>query len=298
MTYQLHLGSRHYFSWSLAVWLMVERFGLQTRVRTTIHRPDSEDGVALLIAHLAPARTLPTLVTPDGAILSDSLAIAEELATRHPGAGLWPADPLARGTARTLAAEMHSSFRALRGAWPMNLRQAFQPQQPPPEVATELDRLEVIWTHARRVTGSDGPWLTGGYSIADAIFAPMAGRLAGYGFDTRPTTRAYVAAHLADPAFRRWRAMGFAGDPPMSSVSLPLPPRPWPGPAPLPARAVDGTTAINPACPYSGDQVTHVLELDGRRWGFCDAFCRDKTVADAAAWPAFMAMLAQHGVSA
>jgi glutathione S-transferase len=298
MTYQLHLGSRHYFSWSLAIWLMVERFGLQTRVRTTIHRPDTEDGVARLIAHLAPARTLPTLVTPDGAILSDSLAIAEELATRHPGAGLWPDDPLARGTARTLAAEMHSSFRALRGVWPMNLRQAFQPQKPPPEVATELDRLEVIWTHARRVTGSGGPWLTGGYSIADAIFAPMAGRLAGYGFDTRPTTRAYVAAHLADPAFRRWRAMGFAGDPPMPSVSLPLLPRPWPGPAPLPARAVDGTAAINAACPYSGDPVTHVLELDGRRWGFCNAFCRDKTVADAAAWPAFTAMLAQHGISA
>ena len=104
-------------------------------------------------------------------------------------------------------------------------------------------------------------------------------------------------AHLAHPSFRRWRAMGLVDGADQEFYRRDYPTRPWPGPAPLPARAVDGPDAINTACPYSGKPVTHVLELDGRRWGFCNAFCRDKTVADAAAWPAFMAMLAKHGVT-
>ena len=110
----------------------------------------------------------------------------------------------------------------------MNLRHAFEAQTPPADVAAELDRLETIWTHARQVTKSQTPWLCGTYSIADTIFAPMATRLATYGFDTRPTTRAYVAAHLADLTFQHWRAEGFANDPEMPSVEMPFPHRAWP----------------------------------------------------------------------
>jgi glutathione S-transferase len=69
------------------------------------------------------------------------------------------------------------------------------------------------------------------------------------------------------------------------------PRRPWPGPVPLPARPVEGTASENSTCPYSGDPITHVLELHGRRFGFCNAFCRDKTVADPEAWPKFLALL-------
>ena len=69
------------------------------------------------------------------------------------------------------------------------------------------------------------------------------------------------------------------------------PRRPWPGPLPLTALAVEGTDAMNDACPYSGGRVTHVLDFGGHRYGFCNAFCRDKTVADPEAWPAFMALL-------
>ena len=68
------------------------------------------------------------------------------------------------------------------------------------------------------------------------------------------------------------------------------PTRPWPGPTPLPARAVEGPGAENTVCPYSGNPVTDVLELNRRRFGFCNAFCRDKTVADPGAWPQFMAL--------
>jgi glutathione S-transferase len=78
-----------------------------------------------------------------------------------------------------------------------------------------LDRLETIWANARAQTGSQTTWLCGDYSLADAIYAPMAARLAAYQFDTRPVTKAYVAAHLADPTFQKWRADGLANDPVM-----------------------------------------------------------------------------------
>jgi glutathione S-transferase len=291
MTYQLYLGNRLYFSWSIAAYLMFNRFGLEDQVKTTIFRPESEAALRPMLADLAPARTLPTAITPEGAILNDSMAIAEELASRHPEIAFWPADPLARGTARALANEMHSSFGGLRGKWPVNLRTEFATVAPPEDIVAELNRLEEIWTHARKVTGVAGPWLCGDYSLVDAIYAPMATRLATYGFDTRPTTKAYVAAHLADPALRRWRAMGLANEAKLPAFEMPFEEVSWRGPSPMKAIAVDAGTPENNVCPYSGKEITHMLELDGRIFGFCNAFCRDKTLADPEAWPKFMALL-------
>lgn len=291
MTYHMYLGNRLYFSWSIAAYLMFNRFGLEDQVKTKIFRPESESALSPMLADLAPARTLPTVVTPEGATLNDSMAIGEELASRHPDIAFWPSDPLARGTARALANEMHSSFGGLRSDWAVNLRTGFETVTPPDNIAAELDRLETVWTHARDVTGSKTPWLCGEYSIVDAIFAPMATQLVTYGFDTRPTTRAYVAAHLADPSLRRWRAMGLANEPRLPAFEAGLPEVPWRGPTPLAARAVETGTPENDVCPYSGLEITHLLELDGRTFGFCNAFCRDKTVNDAAAWPQFMALL-------
>lgn len=285
MTYDLILGDRAYSSWSLRGWLLFERFGIPAKTRFVDF---SSEDVAAQLSEFAPARTVPTMRTPEGAVVSDSLAIAEELASRHPETGLWPKDAKARAIARTLTAEMHSGFAALRGACPMNLRVAYTSYLPDEAVEADLRRLEVIWDHARASCGGKGPWLCGEYSAADAFYAPVAARIAGYGLKVSASAQAYTNAHLADPAFRRWRAMGL-----ISGKTLPWYTRDfdqgnWPGPKPLAARAVDGTTSENTACPYSGDPVTHVMELDGRRFGFCNAFCRDKTVADAEAWPAFL----------
>lgn len=291
MTYQLYLGNRLYFSWSIAAYLMFNRFGLEDQVKTTIFRPESEAALRPMLVDLAPARTLPTAITPEGAILNDSMAIAEELASRHPDIAFWPSDPLARGTARALANEMHSSFAGLRGKWPVNLRTGFATVTPPEDIVPELERLEELWTHARKVTGATGPWLCGDYSLVDAIFAPMATRLATYGFDTRPTTKAYVAAHLADHALRRWRAMGLANEAKLPAFEMPFEEVSWRGPKPMNATPIAAGTPENDVCPYSGKEITHLLELDGRVFGFCNAFCRDKTVADPEAWPKFMALL-------
>ncbi len=287
MTYTLILGDYAYSSWSLRGWLLFEKFGL---ARDTVMLDFSADGPLVdQLADYPPARTVPTLITPEGAVVSDSIAIAEELATRHPEAGLWPDDPRARATARSLTAEMHSGFAALRNECPMNLRTAYTDTGPSPEVLADLARLETLWAHAA-ATGGDGPWLFGAYSAADAFFAPVAARIAGYDLPVAEPARAYVDRHLADPAFRRWRAMGLAHGATLPWYAQPHRIVDWPGPVPHPARAVAEGTPENTACPYSGRPVTDLMEMDGRVFGFCNPFCRDKTVADPEAWPDFMAL--------
>ncbi|MDH3262950.1 MAG: glutathione S-transferase [Paracoccaceae bacterium] len=287
MTYDLAVGDRAYSSWSLRGWLLFDAWNLPVRLHLVEF---AGDGVEAQLAALAPARTVPTLRTPEGAIVSESLAIAEELATRFPMAGLWPEDALARATARSLAAEMHAGFAALRNGCPMNLRVSYADFRPDEAIMADLARLERIWTHARAVCGGSGPWLCGTYSVADAFFAPVAARIAGYGLPVSEPSQGYVRAHLAHPSFRRWRAMALAHGPHLPWYARDYAQRPWPGPKPIPARAVESGPSVNDACPYSGKPVSHFLEAGGKVFGFCNAFCRDKTVADPKAWPAFLAV--------
>ncbi len=288
MTYDLVIGDRGYSSWSLRGWLCFDAFGVPVKVHTARLYTDE---LATLLRDFVPGRTAPTMRTPDGVVVPETIAIAEELASRHPGAGHWPRDPKARAVARALAAEMHSGFSALRSHSPMNLRVSYADCTPPPEVLADLKRLELIWSYARRETNTRTPWLCGDYSVADAFLAPVAARIAGYNLPVGPDAMAYVAAHLSHPSFRRWRAMGLVDGADQETYRRDYPRRPWPGPVPLSARAVEGSDAENATCPYSGDAITHVLETDGRRFGFCNAFCRDKTVADPEAWPEFVALL-------
>ncbi len=289
MSYELLLGDRAFSSWSLRGWLLFEAFGLRADTRSaTIHR----DEFAQALAGFAPARTVPALRLPEGVVVADSLAMAEELASRQPEAGHWPADPAARAVARALAAEMHASFAPLRNHCPMNLRLSYSDCAPPQPVLNDLARLETLWAWARQTTGSPGPWLCGAYSVADAFFAPVAARIAGHNLPVGAAAQAYVDAHLAHGPFRRWRAMALVAGPDQPVYRRDWPLRPWPGPAPLPAEPCEGP-AINAACPYSGEPVTHFLRLraKGQVLGFCNAFCRDKTMADAEAWPQAMALL-------
>lgn len=286
MTYDLVIGDRSYSSWSLRGWLLFDVFGLPVR---TLSARLYTDELPNLLKDFFPARTAPTLRTPEGFILPETIAIAEELATRHPEAGIWPASPKARAVARVLAAEMHAGFTALRSHCPMNLRVSYEDCAPPEAVLQDLERLETLWAWAFAQCG--GPWLAGEYSAADAFFAPVATRIATYNLPVSPRAMEYVQAHLAHPAFRRWRAEGLAEGADQEFYRRTYPTRPWPGPKPIPARAVEGTEAENAACPYSGRPVTHVLEIEGRRFGFCNARCRDKTVADPEAWPKFMGLL-------
>ena len=286
-TYDLVIGDRAYSSWSLRGWLLFDAFGIPVKT----HRAQLyTDAQATMLKDYFPAKTAPTMRTSDGSVISETIAIAEELATRHPGAGLWSADPHARATARVLAAEMHAGFSALRNHCPMNLRVSYTDCQPPQPVLDDLKRLETLWSWARETTKSTTPWLCATYSVADAFFAPVAARIAGYNLPIGPEATLYVNAQLAHPSFRRWRAMGMVDGADQDFYRRDYPRRDWPGPVRLPARAVDGTATENTACPYSSQPVTLALELYGRRFGFCNAFCRDKTLADPEAWPEFMAL--------
>ena len=287
MTYDLVIGDRAYSSWSLRGWLLFDAFGLPVKLHTARLYTDE---LPTLLKQFHPGKTAPTMRTPDGVVVPETIAIAEELASRHPEAGIWPAGPKARAVARVLAAEMHAGFGALRSHCPMNLRVSYEDCAPPQAVLDDLARLEVIWDWARAETGAQ-VWLAGDYSAADAFFAPVATRIATYNLPVSDRAMDYVRAHLAHPSFRRWRAMGLVDGAHHEFYRRPYPRRPWPGPVPMAARAVEGTMAENAACPYSGKPVTHVLEMQGRRFGFCNAFCRDKTVADPEAWPAFMALI-------
>ncbi len=284
MTYDLIIGDRAYSSWSLRGWLLFEAFGIPVKTRQARLYTDE---LPNLLKSYFPAKTAPTMRTPDGLVVPETIAIAEELASRHPEAGHWPTDLRARAVARVLAAEMHAGFVALRDHCPMNLRVSYTDCAPPAAVLSDLRRLETIWAWAQDQTGS-ASWLCGDYSAADAFFAPVAARIATYNLAVNARAMDYVAAHLAHPGFRRWRAMAMVDGADQSFYWRDYPLRAWPGPRPLAARAVEGSEAENSSSPYSGKPVTHVLTLNGRRFGFCNAFCRDKTVADPQAWPKFM----------
>lgn len=289
MTYHLAIGDRSYSSWSLRGWLLFEKFGIPVKCHTGILYTGDFDR---LLAEFAPARLVPAMRTPEGEVVGETLAIAETLAERHPEAGLWPEDGAARAMARYMSAEMHSGFTALRDDCAMNLRLSYAESAPRGEVLDDLARIEFLWARARDRFGTGGPWLFGRYTAADAFFAPVATRIATYNLPVSAAAMDYVTAHLSDPSFRRWRAMGKAENLIQPSYAKPYAERPWPGPAPLPATLAEGPSE-NAACPYSGKPVTAFLSFDGRTWGFCNAFCRDKTLADPEVWPAFMAMMAR-----
>ena len=225
MTYDLYIGARTYSSWSLRGWLMIAKFNIPAKV----HMVDLYGTeMARDLAHLAPARLVPVLRTPEGDPVQDTFAIGETLAERHPEAGLWPADASARILARWLVAEMHSGFGNLRNDCPMNLAHQWKGFEPSDGVLADLQRIEELWATARAKYGADGPWLFGEYSLADVFYAPVAARIAGYDLPVSEAAQAYVQAHLNDPAFREWRADGAKQVITPTPYRMPLETAPWP----------------------------------------------------------------------
>ena len=287
MTYDLYIADRTFSSWSLRGWLMFAKFGIpvRTHVLGLYSGTFAED-----MAPLAPARLVPVIRKPEGQVIGETLAIAETLAERHPDAGLWPEDAGARAHARWLVSEMHAGFGALRGECPMQLIGQYRGFEVSTAVGADLARLEELWASAAPYRTAGSPWLFGRYSLADVFYAPVAARIAGYRLPVGPEAGAYVKAHLGDEKFRQWRAMGLTKSYDPVPYAMDLEQAEWPGPAPLAARAVEEGPALNDTCPYSGKPVTHYLDLGGETYGFCNAFCRDKTVADPEAWPLFVRM--------
>jgi glutathione S-transferase len=209
----LVVGNKAYSSWSLRGWLAVRLAGIDFEERLVrLSEPGSE---AALRAQ-SPAGRVPVL-HHGGRVIWDSLAIIEYLAEQRPAAGLWPADPAARAHARSIVAEMHSGFQALRRHMPMNLRKSLPGKGQGPGVGADIERITALWQDCRRrfATGHQGggdqgdtagPFLFGRPGAADAMYAPVATRLRTYGVALDPVAAAYVETIHAWPPFEEWRA--------------------------------------------------------------------------------------------
>ena len=226
MTYKLLIGQKSYSSWSLRGWLCFDPFDIPVKVTSTLIYSDAfQDEVAAF----GGAGTVPAVVTPEGGLLTDSLAIAWHLAEAFPDKRLLPTDPKDRAEAQSIIAEMHAGFTALRGACPMNLRNGWAGFAPSEAVLADLARIETIWQRA--LARSGGPFLYGDFTLADAFYAPVATRLLTYALPMSAPVAGYADAIAAHPSFRQWRADGLAEDTELAVYDKPLARTDWPAPA-------------------------------------------------------------------
>lgn len=289
MNYELAIADKIYSSWSLRGWLLFTGFDIPVKIHSArMYLPEFKD----MLQRFEPARLVPAMKF-DGIVVTDSLAMAETLAEQNPDKHMWPTSPKARALARSFVAEMHAGFSAMRNDCVMNLRRCYPGFTPSNEVLKDAKRAETLWAMARTEFGSVGPWMFGEYSIADVFFAPLATRFATYNLPRNALSDTYIQTHLKDKKFRQWRAMGHAQNYVQAGYDIDIPEGEWPGPKPIKAQTCTGPS-VNSRCPYSDDPVTDFLEYQGRVYGFCNPFCRDKTLADPAAWPQFIALVEKN----
>lgn len=203
----LIVGSKNYSSWSLRPYLALKATGLAFReVMIPLRTEDTYRHIRLY----SPSGTVPVLLNGDIKIW-ESLAICEYLAELAPGAGLWPKDSEARAFGRSIANEVHAGFAALRQNLPMDLARDRRHESRAHLVADQIARIKAIWLEARerfgmRAANGKGPFLLGGFSIADAMFAPVATRFRTYGVALDETSQQYCEAIFAWPGFKEWEA--------------------------------------------------------------------------------------------
>ena len=198
----LAIGNKNYSSWSLRPWLLLRQAKIPfDEVLIPLYGPDS----AAALAKWSPSGKVPAL--HDGDIrVWDSLAICEYLHERFPDRQLWPADAAARAVARSVSAEMHSGFGALREHMSMNIRARRPGKGRTPECLADIERIVSIWTDCRARFGEGGEFLFGRFSIADAMYAPVVLRFQTYGVALTGAAGDYAEAVLALPALQAWVA--------------------------------------------------------------------------------------------
>ena len=202
----LVIGNKNYSSWSLRPWLLLKQAGIPFREQ---YIPIRSEAWQSRILDLSPSGKVPALIHGDVRAW-DSLAICEYLAERFPENQLWPAAIAARAEARSVSAEMHSGFQALRQNMFMNIRRRMPTRGRTPEALADIDRIVAIWNDCRARHGSGGPFLFGAFSIADAMYAPIALRFETYAVQTKGAASDYAQTLLALPALQEWVAAAHA----------------------------------------------------------------------------------------
>lgn len=200
MSLTLVIGSKNTSSWSLRAWLVMQLSGAEF---DEVLIPLGGADTARRIREHSPTGKVPLLKCEDGPIW-DSLAISEYIAECYPEAYLWPRGEAARALARSVCAEMHSGFVALRSNMPMDLQRHQPLAKVPAEVEVDIARIVELWTLCRQRFGQDGPFLFGHASIADAFYAPVATRFRSYAVELPPLAKAYVDTIYQWAAFQPW----------------------------------------------------------------------------------------------
>jgi glutathione S-transferase len=209
----LYIGNKNYSSWSMRPWVLLKQAGIPFEERMV--RFDTFDGDSRFkqeVLQVNPAGRVPVLVD-DGFAVWDSLAIAEYAAEKFPDRGVWPRDPKARARARSVCAEMHSGFGALRSHCPMNIEAELAEVgaivwRDQPGVRADVERLAGMWTGLLKEHG--GPMLFGEFSAADAFYAPVCMRLRTYQLPVPGPVTDYVRRVCALPAVQAWMEQALA----------------------------------------------------------------------------------------
>jgi glutathione S-transferase len=200
--FTLVIGNQNYSSWSLRPWLVMKHLGADfDEVVIPLYRPESKEKILAW----SPSGKVPALVH-HGLVVWESLAICEYLAELFPDAHLWPSDREARAFARSISAEMHAGFRELRQNMPMDIRASHPGRSVEPHVRADIDRITAIWRECRSRHGSDGPFLFGNFTIADAMYAPVVSRFETYGVKVDSVGEEYCREIWAIPAMQEWRS--------------------------------------------------------------------------------------------
>jgi glutathione S-transferase len=207
MTLKLVIGNKNYSSWSMRPWLALRANDIPFEEIFIPLYTGEADKRRLL--SFTPSGKVPTLIDGDVTIW-DSLAIVEYLAERFPEKRLWPEDRASRAHARSISAEMHSGFAALRNECGMNLHRPVGAITLSEDARANIKRIQQIWIECRERYGKCGPYLFGAFGGADAMFAPVVHRFRTYEIEVAPEAQAYMATMMSLPAFAEWTRAGLA----------------------------------------------------------------------------------------
>jgi glutathione S-transferase len=207
MALTLVIGNKNYSSWSMRPWLALRANDIAfDEVFIPLYTGAADKQRILSFTH---SGKVPALIDGDVTIW-DSLAIIEYAAEKFPEVRLWPEDRAQRAHARSISAEMHSGFAALRNECGMNLHRPVGAIALSDEARANIARIEQIWLECRARYGTSGPFLFGAFGGADAMFAPVVHRFRTYAIELAPDAKTYMATMISLPAFQEWTRAGLA----------------------------------------------------------------------------------------
>ncbi|MEM6908546.1 MAG: glutathione S-transferase family protein [Pseudomonadota bacterium] len=201
---KLIIGNKNYSSWSMRGWLAAKQSGLPFEEITVPILGEQWDQQKQSLGDVQPSSGKVPILWDGDTVIWDSMAILEYLADKVGRDRFWPKDENARGMARAMVAEMHSSYAALRGEMPMNVRRRVPLQNVTDQTRADIVRVLQLWAEARARHGTSGPYLFGTFGAADIFYAPVVSRFITYGVGVPGFAQSYMQAIWEHDWTRQW----------------------------------------------------------------------------------------------